>query len=161
MTLIEYARLLISDKDPTNQIFSDEELQELIKQNSQVGIAEAQPLDLDRKLWKVPFVHIDDSYTPRIVIADGSSIEDIEASVDFETGQITFENPIPQGYRVFMEAKYVDWDNFRADAYETIAGDYRKLNSFSIQNASEQLDDTKAHLLRLARMYRSARGAEL
>ncbi|MEN3043340.1 MAG: hypothetical protein ABDH59_08635 [Fervidobacterium sp.] len=55
---------------------------------------------------------------------------------------------------VFIEGDTLDIDNFRADACEMIAVDFRKLQNYSIQNTSGNLDSAKEHLLRLARFFR-------
>ncbi|MBB6061889.1 hypothetical protein HNP65_000311 [Thermosipho japonicus] len=156
MTNLEYIRMKIPDKDTNNQIFTDAELQQIIKDNSEIRLIVAEPKDFEGKIYQIPYRHLDETYTERVFI---DSVETTDFTLDKETGEITFTNAV-NGI-VVVQAKVIDWNNVLADCYEMIMGDFQKLNSYSIQNASQQYDNTKPHLRYLANYYRSARGWDL
>ncbi|AKI96580.1 hypothetical protein [Kosmotoga pacifica] len=154
MTNLEYARLLINDKDQNNLIFSDTELQEIISLNSEVKVVEAEPKSLDKTLWQIPFRHLDETYTEKIY---NEYEEELSGTVDKVTGEITLDTAY-DGY-VFVQAKIVHWNDIQADCFEMIATDIRRWNSYSAGGLSETF--SKAELLAVARNLRSPRGAEL
>lgn len=156
MTNLEYIRMKIPDKDANNQIFTDTELQQIIKDNTEIRLIVAEPKDFEGKIYQIPYRHLDETYTERVFI---DNVETTDFTLDKETGEITFSNAV-DGV-VVVQAKVIDWNNALAECYESIMGDINKLNSYSIQNASQQLDDTKAHLRYLVRYYRSPKGWDL
>ena len=153
MTNLEYARLLINDKD-SNQIFSDTELNEIISLNSEVKVVEAEPKSLDKTLWQIPFKHLDESYSEKIY---NEYEEELTGSVDKTTGEVTLSEAY-DGY-VFVQAKVVHWNDVQADCFEMIATDLRRWNSYSAGGLSERFN--KSELLAIAQRLRSPRGAEL
>jgi hypothetical protein len=69
---------------------------------------------------------------------------------------IIFNNEAPD-QEVYIEGYFLDDDNFKADAFEMIAADFRKLQNYAIQNINGNLADAKEHLFRLARYFRTPR----
>lgn len=161
MTNLDFLRMKIPDKDITNQLFTDDELNEIIKIHSEIKVMQATQMDVDSKVFKIPAYRLDETYTERIFIGLPYPKKELTSgfTMDKESGIIYFDDPARAD--VYVQAKVIDWDDVLADCYEMIMGDINKLNSYSIQNASQQLDDTKAHLRYLVRYYRSPKGWDL
>lgn len=99
---------------------------------------------------------MDENYQERVFV---NGVEIQQFSFDKETGTLTFSTPV--GGTVVVQAKIIYWNDVLADCYEIIMGDYKKLSSFNLANASQSMDDIKAHLRMLVRHYRGVKGAEL
>lgn len=154
MTNLEYLRMKIPDKSA--ELFTDQELTEIIADNSIINLALAEPLDIEKKIWKIRFKRVDENYQERVFV---NGVEIQQFSFDKETGTLTFSTPV--GGTVVVQAKIIYWNDVLADCYEIIMGDYKKLSSFNLANASQSMDDIKAHLRMLVRHYRGVKGAEL
>jgi len=157
MTNLEYLRMRIPDKDPAEKILTDDELKEIIRQNSEVIVVQAQRRDREGYVYQIPFKRVDEDYRERVWI---NGIEQLEFAYNKETGEITFKTPLNYA-TVEIQIKRISWGDVLADVYEIIMGDFRKLTSFSVQNATQSMDDIKAHLRYLARYYRSPTGWDL
>ncbi len=154
MTNIEYLRMKIPDKN--SELFTDSELAEILKDNSEVRVLKAERLDAEGKTWKITFRRVDETYKERVFV-NGQEVTDFD--FDKETGTLTFPSAV-MGI-VEVQAKIIYWNDVLADCYEMIMGDYKKLSSFNLANASQSMDDIKAHLRMLVRHYRGVKGAEL
>lgn len=159
MTNLDFLRMKIPDKDAS--LFTDEELNEIIKIHSGIKIMQALQTDVEGKTFEIPAYRLDETYVERVFIGLPYPENELTSgfTVDKESGIIYFDDPV--GADVYVQAKVIDWDDVLADCYEMIMGDINKLNSYSIQNASQQLDDTKAHLRYLVNFYRSPKGWDL
>ena len=156
MTLLEYLRMRIPDKD--SEIFTDTELEQVIKLNSKVQMLYPEQTDYEGKIFNLDTVMLDETYTARVWV-DNQELT-TGWTLDYETGILTFDEA-QEDKTILIQAKVVDWNSVLADCYEMIMGDYKKLNSFSIQNANLSYDDTKRHLRYLVNYYRPAEGWEL
>ncbi|EKF49529.1 hypothetical protein H17ap60334_04937 [Thermosipho africanus H17ap60334] len=162
MTNLEYLRMRIPDKDTLNPIFSDNELQEIIQLNTEIKVFEAEQVDVEGTIYKIPAQRLDEDYQERVFLdfLDVSNEITSGFTVNKQVGWIIFDEGITDR-NIYVQAKVINWDNVLAECYESIMGDINKLNSYSIQNASQQMDDTKAHLRYLVNYYRSPRGWDL
>lgn len=158
MTNLEYLRSKIRDQDTTDQIMTDEELTEILRKNSQIRVVNARKSTLDGLQYETGLYRVDESYQDKVVNITADRIL-TDAVFDKVYGTITLSNPQPG--TIAVETKVIMWNNVLADIFETIASDYRKLNSYTVINAQQNLDDSKSFLLRLARYYRSPAGASL
>ncbi len=154
MTNLEYIRMKIPDKDANNQIFTDTELQQIIKDNTEIRLIVAEPKDFEGKIYQIPYRHLDETYTERVFI---DNVETTDFTLDKETGEITFSNAV-DGV-VVVQAKVIDWNNALAECYDMIVADFRKWNAYRAGDVQEDL--SKEHLLMLANSLRSARGWDL
>ncbi|OOC42188.1 hypothetical protein [Thermosipho sp. 1074] len=159
MTNLEYLRMKIPDKDM--ELFTDVELQEIIKLNSEIKVLQGRQIDVDGKVFKIDAYRLDETYAERVFIGLPAPENELTTgfTIDKDTAIIYFDSQMQVD--VFVQAKVINWNDVLADCYEMIMGDYRKLNSYSIQNASQQIDDTKRHLRYLVNYYRNPRGWEL
>lgn len=171
MTNLEYLRMKIPDKSA--ELFTDEELLEIIKDNSLIRVIKAEVANVEKTIWRIPYRRIDEEYPVRVYVGgflrttnsatfpdefcNGFIVE--EFMLDRETGTITFPTTVVGS--VFVQAKVINWNDVLADCYEMIMGDFRKLASYNVGIASQSMDDIKAHLRMLVQHYRSIRGAEL
>ena len=151
MNVIDLARLLIADKDAFNYMFTDEELQYLIDKNTVHIMDEAELADTEGKI----FQYVDYEFISEQLKVIHPVTREIMSNYTWEPTKrrIKFETS-PNLDVVYVEGDVLDIDNFRADACEMIAVDFRKLQNYSIQNNSGNLDTAKEHLLRLARYFR-------
>jgi len=154
MTIIEYARMLIADKDLTNPLFSDEEIQMLIDKNQVYGRYPTEQVAPKVFRIKVPYTVFGDGYT--VVLEDGTIVPSSDYILQHLPKLIIFNNEAPE-QEVYIEGYFLDDDNFKADAFEMIAADFRKLQNYAIQNINGNLADAKEHLFRLARYFRTPR----
>lgn len=166
MTNLEYLRMKIPDKDPSNPIFTNDELNFFIQLNSEVVVKPAYVQDLERKVWQIKAKMLDNTYPVR-VFGNGDPENEITSgfSFDYTTGTLTFDEPQEEYYAIYVQASVINWDNVLADVYETILGDLQKLQSYSIQNVSANGGgsnyDIKRHLRFLASFYRSPMSGDL
>lgn len=158
MTLLEYLRMRIPDKDTDNKIFEDTELEQVIKLHSKVRLIYPEQVDYEGKVFNLDAVMLDETYTAKVWV-DNQELT-TGWTLDYETGVLTFDEA-QEDKTILVQVKAVDWNSVLADCYEMIMGDYRKLNSYSIQNANLSYDDTKKHLRYLANYYRPPEGWEL
>lgn len=150
MTTIELVRLLVADKDPLNYLFSDEELQYLIDKNTIHMVVEAEVKDTESKIYEYPdyeFISELKVFNP----VTQTPVVDFQAFPNMR--RIVLMHPL-NAEVLLVEGDVLDVDNLRADACEMIAIDFRKLQNYSLQNTSGNLDTAKEHLLRLARYFR-------
>lgn len=155
MTNLQYLRMKIPDEDTNNQIFTDEELNQILIDNSEVKLVYAERKDYEGYLYQIPYRHVDEVYTEKVFV-DGVNTD---CNFNKETGEITFTTPV-DGI-VAVEVKVVNWGDALADCYEMIMGDYRKLSSYTVSGTSQHMDDLKAHLRMLVRHYRGIKGTDL
>ena len=153
MTNLEYARLLIKDTDATNQIFTDLEIQEIIKKYSKMKILKASKIDLDGKIWDIGKIRLDETFSEKFY---NEYDEKITATIDKETGIITTSEA---QYEVKALVKYIIWQNVHAKLLEIIATDIRKWNSYSINGLSEKIN--KNEILQYARSLYIPLGSDL
>ncbi len=154
MTIIEYARMLIADKDLTNPLFSDLEIQTLIDKNQVYGRYPAEQVAPKAFRIRVPYTVFGDSY--QVILGDGTVVPSSNYTLQHLPKLITFNNEAPT-QEVYIEGFFLDDDNFKADAFEMIAADFRKLQNYAVQNINGNLADAKEHLFRLARYFRTPR----
>jgi len=154
MTVIEYARMLIADKDLTNPLFSDEEIQMLIDKNQVYRRCPTEQVAPKVFRIKVPYTVFGDGYT--VVLEDGTIVPPSDYILQHLPKLIIFNDAAPE-QEVYIEGYFLDDDNFKADAFEMIAADFRKLQNYAIQNINGNLADAKEHLFRLARYFRTPR----
>jgi hypothetical protein len=153
MTNIEYLRFLISDRDPMDQLFTDDELEALIKQNTVYRVIE--PKKIDNRHFNIGYKMIDEGFDVEVV--NESNIP-ISATIDRATGEVVTDT---EQYRIKVKAKVVLWNEAVADIYEAIAADFRKLSSYSTSINQQNYDDTKAILLRMAKSKRTVKGMQI
>ncbi len=153
MTNIEYLRFLISDRDPMDQLFTDVELEALIKQNTVYRVIE--PKKIDNRHFNIGYKMIDEGFDVEVV--NESNIP-ISATIDKATGEVVTD---AEQYRIKVKAKVVLWNEVVADIYEAIAADFRKLSSYSTSINQQNYDDTKAILLRMAKSKRTVTGTQI
>ena len=153
MTNIEYLRFLISDRDPMDQLFTDDELEALIKQNTVYRVIE--PKKIDNRHFNIGYKMIDEGFDVEVV--NESNIP-ISATIDKATGEVVTD---AEQYRIKVKAKVVLWNEVVADIYEAIAADFRKLSSYSTSINQQSYDDTKAILLRMAKSKRTVTGTQI
>ena len=153
MTNIEYLRFLISDRDPTNQLFTDDELEAIIKQNTVYKVIE--PKKIDDTHFNIGYKMIDEGFDVEVV--NESNIP-ISATIDKATGEVVTDT---EQYRIKVKARVVLWNEVVADIYEAIAADFRKLSSYSTSINQQNYDDTKAILLRMAKSKRTVKGMQI
>ena len=153
MTNIEYLRFLISDRDPMDQLFTDDELEALIKQNTVYRVIE--PKKIDNRHFNIGYKMIDEGFDVEFV--NESNIP-ISATIDKATGEVVTD---AEQYRIKVKAKVVLWNEVVADIYEAIAADFRKLSSYSTSINQQNYDDTKAILLRMAKSKRTVTGTQI
>ena len=153
MTNIEYLRFLISDRDPMDQLFTDVELEALIKQNTVYRVIE--PKKIDNRHFNIGYKMIDEGFDVEVV--NESNIP-ISATIDKATGEVVTD---AEQYRIKVKAKVVLWNEVVADIYEAIAADFRRLSSYSTSINQQNYDDTKAILLRMAKSKRTVTGTQI
>jgi hypothetical protein len=157
MTNIELGRWLIADRDPENYLFSDSEVNELLERNILFRQLDAEPLDLENKIFeiKTPYTILSDE---SLVVRDedGAVVDSSTYSVNYDRHLIIFNNATEHSC-LSVECYILDEDNFRADAFERIVVDFRKLQAYSVQTMEGNLDTAKEHLLRLIRHFRIPR----
>ena len=153
MTNIEYLRFLISDRDPMDQLFTDDELKALIKQNTVYRVIE--PKKIDNRHFNIGYKMIDEGFDVEVV--NESNIP-ISATIDKATGEVVTD---AEQYRIKVKAKVVLWNEVVADIYEAIAADFRRLSSYSTSINQQNYDDTKAILLRMAKSKRTVTGTQI
>jgi len=153
MNNIEYLRFLISDRDPMDQLFTDDELEALIKQNTVYRVIE--PKKIDNRHFNIGYKMIDEGFDVEVV--NESNIP-ISATIDKATGEVVTD---AEQYRIKVKAKVVLWNEVVADIYEAIAADFRKLSSYSTSINQQSYDDTKAILLRMAKSKRTVTGTQI
>ena len=123
MTNIEYLRFLISDRDPMDQLFTDEELDAIIKQNTVYKVIE--PKKIDDTHFNIGYKMIDEEYDVEFVNASNIPIL---ATIDRATGEVVTDT---EQYRIKVKARVVLWNEVVADIYEAIAADFRKIGRAS------------------------------
>ncbi len=153
MTNIEYLRFLVSDRDPTNQLFTDEELEAIIKQNTVYKVI--TPKKIDDTHFNLGYKMLDEEYEEQFFNASNIPIS---ATIDKTTGEITTD---VEQYLIKVKAKVVLWNEAVADIYEAIAADFRRLSSYSTSINQQSYDDTKAILLRMAKSKRTVTGTQI
>ena len=153
MTNIEYLRFLISDRDPMDQLFTNDELEALIKQNTVYRVIE--PKKIDNRHFNIGYKMIDEGFDVEVV--NESNIP-ISATIDKATGEVVTD---AEQYRIKVKAKVVLWNEVVADIYEAIAADFRRLSSYSTSINQQNYDDTKAILLRMAKSKRTVTGTQI
>lgn len=153
MTNIEYLRFLISDRDPMDQLFTDDELEAIIKQNTVYKVIE--PKKIDNTHFNIGYKMIDEDY--EVEFLNASNIP-INATIDRATGEVVTDT---EQYLIKVKAKVVLWNEVVADIYEAIAADFRKLSSYSTSINQQNYDDTKAILLRMAKSKRTVKGMQI
>jgi len=153
MNNIEYLRFLISDRDPMDQLFTDDELEALIKQNTVYRVIE--PKKIDNRHFNIGYKMIDEGFDVEVV--NESNIP-ISATIDKATGEVVTD---AEQYRIKVKARVVLWNEVVADIYEAIAADFRKLSSYSTSINQQSYDDTKAILLRMAKSKRTVKGMQI
>lgn len=168
MTNLQFLRFRIPDKDSNNQTFTDDELNELIKLNSSVQVLKCEQLDIERKIFNIPAIRLDETYQDRVFVGETLNAKKEVTSgftIDKETGTLTFDEGVADNQYVFVQTKMIDWNNVLADAYEIILSDLQKLQNFTIQNVSVNGGgdsyDIKRHLRYLANYYRTPITGEL
>lgn len=147
MNNVEYLRFLISDRDSTNQLFTNDELEAIIKQNTVYKVI--TPKKIDNTHFNLGYKMLDEEYEEQFYNASNIPIS---AIIDKTTGEITTD---VEQYLIKVKAKVVLWNEAVADIYEAIAADFRKLSSYSTSINEQSYDDTKAVLLRMAKAKRT------
>jgi hypothetical protein len=147
----------IPDKDAS--LFTDVELNEIIKIHSRIKIMQATQMDVDGKVFKLPVYRLDETYTERIFIGLPYPENELTSgfAMDKEAGIIYFDDAVRAD--VYVQAKVINWNDVLADCYEMIVADFRKWNAYRAGDVQE--DITKEHLIMLANSLRSARGWDL
>lgn len=144
MTNLEYAKMLISDKD--NHVINDLHLEQVIKLNTKVK--EIEPEKLTNGYYSLGYKQIDS-----ILKTYNTTEEEIIPTIDLETGEIQTSEDI-----FYVVAKVVIWDLVKADLYEMIATDIQKWNSWTASGISETSNSTKQQLLTEAKRLRNMNG---
>lgn len=150
MTTIELARLLIADKDQTNLIFTDDEIQYMIDKNTVHMVVEADVVDTAGVLYQ----YADYEFISDVKVFNPETEEEITDFTPYLNKRTVQLATPPNTNSVYVEGDVLDLDNLRADAMEAIVVDFRKLENYSIQNVNGNLETAKEHLLRLARYFR-------
>lgn len=148
MTKIQLARMLIADKDPDNYLFTDGELIYLLDKNTYLDIVIGQLKSISDYIYQYDDLEI---ITIRAVNDGDKMITNYELMPNLR--RVKINEPVISEL-IYIEADILDIDNFRSDAAETIAMDFRKLTQYSIQHLNGNLESAKEHLLRLARHFR-------
>lgn len=155
LTELQYARMIIADKDTDDYLFTDEELQFLLNKNKRYQRVVLEPITPTVFEVLTPYTMLS-TETYVITDFDGNPIAE-PFTVDAVMRTITFSLPPAESGLLYLQGKFLDEDNFRADALSMIVVDFRKLQSFSIQNMNGNLNDAKEHLFRLIRYFRVPR----
>ncbi len=144
MTNLQYLRSLINDKNSSEYIFTDDELNELIHDYTVFKTVRCNQVDSKGKVFELPkYKRIDENYEAKLYDKDGN---ELAGTIDKVSGEITFSTTQTNG--VFFEGKVIIWQNVRAKCLEIIATDIRKWNSYSIGGMSETF--SKTDLMNLA-----------
>lgn len=143
MTNLQYLRSLINDKNSSEYIFTDDELNELIKDYTRFRTLLCSQVDSRGKVFALPAKRIDENFAHKLYDKDGN---ELTGTIDKVTGEITFTESQSNG--VTFEGKVIIWSNVRAKCLEIIATDIRKWNSYSIGGMSETF--SKQDLLNIA-----------
>ena len=153
---ITLARWLISDKDEDNYLFTDDELLILIERNTLYRTLDVEAVDTFNKVFeiKTPYSILD---TEPIKVIDGGTVLSPSLYTLNLPRHLLIFNESQDKYYYQMECTVLDEDNFRADAFEVIVTDFRKLQTYSIQTVNGNLDTAKDHLLKLIRHFRIPR----
>ena len=157
MTKLELGRWLVADKDPENFLLTDDEILFLIERNILFRTIDAEPLDNINKIFaiKTPYTILnDEDLTVRAI--DGNVVDPSLYSVNYDRHLLIFNEEQEDEYFA-VECYILDEDNFRADAFEVIVADFRKLQTYSMQTMEGNLETAKDHLLRLIRHFRVPR----
>ena len=152
MTDLQKARMLIQDTDPTNQIFTDEEINEVLTRKRQRKVLRAQRASVDGTVYVLPLELSRDGVDGTIYNDDG---EELTGTIDYEKSEVTFdENP---GTDVYVDAEYILFRGVQGTLLEIIATDIRKWNTYSAGGLSETF--SKQELLNYARSMFPVTGA--
>lgn len=157
MTKLELGRWLVADKDPDNYLFTDEEITTLLERNILFRQLETEQIDEDGKVFaiKTPYAILSDEPLS-VKDGDGNTVDPSSYTINYERHLLVF-NDVPVSDYFIVECYILDEDNFRADAFERIVVDFRKLQTYSVQTMEGNLDSAKDHLLRLVRHFRVPR----
>jgi hypothetical protein len=159
MTNLEYLRMLISD--PESKMFTDTQLTFLLNKRVRIQVKRLVKNNEEGTIFSFEGAPLEETFTPVIYQVIGGDYDDVTstATIDKDAGIVSFTNEMSGN--LLIEAKFVDWNNLRADIYEIIAGDFKKLVSFNAVGTSKNLGDVKSFLLHLADRYRGAKGSDL
>jgi Flp pilus assembly protein TadG len=152
LTDLQKARMLIQDSDPSNQIFTDEEINEILSDLRKRKVLKAQKATVDGKLYTLEETL--SRATEDAVVYD-SDENVLTGTVNYETSTVTFtENP---GVDVYIDGNFISWNMVHGKLLEIIATDMRKWNTYSAGGLSETF--SKQDLLNYARSMFPVRGA--
>jgi len=154
MSTLEYVRMIISDTDPMNYLFTDEQLLVLIEKNLVYQQCELEQVAQRKFKIKTQYLPLNDvEYV--IFSEDGSTVLSSDYVIRPFKRLVEFYYDIEGG--LYIEGDFFDEDNFKADVFEAIASDFRKLQNYAMQNVNGNLSDAKEHLFRMARYFRTPR----
>lgn len=151
MTDLTKARMLIQDQDPTDQIFTDDEINLILEEERKYKAVEANPVTLDYTYFALKEVLSKD---PQEVKVLNDSAEEIPGTVSLEFSTVSFDSD--PNCRVYVQGKFINWNAVHGRMLITIATNVRKWNSYSVGGLSEQYN--KEELLRFGRSLLPATG---
>jgi hypothetical protein len=152
LTDLQKARMLIKDNDPADQIFEDEEINEVLNDLRKRKVLKAQKATVDGKLYTLEETL---SRASEDAVVYDSDENVLDGTVNYETSTVTFsENPNSD---VYVDGYFISWNMVHGKLLEIIATDIRKWNTYSAGGLSETF--SKQDLLNYARSMFPVRGA--
>jgi hypothetical protein len=152
LTDLQKARMLIKDNDPADQIFEDEEINEVLNDLRKRKVLKAQKATVDGKLYTLEETL---SRASEDAVVYDSDENVLDGTVNYETSTVTFEADPDSD--VYVEAYFISWNMVHGKLLEIIATDIRKWNTYSAGGLSETF--SKQDLLNYARSMFPVRGA--
>ncbi len=152
LTDLQKARMLIKDNDPADQIFEDEEINEVLSGLRKRKVLKAQKATVDGKLYTLEET-LSRANEDAVVYDEEENV--LDGTVNYETSTVTFEADPDSD--VYVEAYFISWNMVHGKLLEIIATDIRKWNTYSAGGLSETF--SKQDLLNYARSMFPVRGA--
>lgn len=155
--LLTQLRLLVDDAAGTGALFTDQQLQDVLDQNSTLAMYEQLiPLQditsggvVEYKKFKSTHLYWENDTTLR----DGSFATLTATSVDYKAGLWTFATT--QGLPVLVYGNWYDMMNAAADVWEMTANIYAKKFDFSVDGGDYKQSQQHLQALAIAKQFRA------